>query len=148
MAQHPSISQVSNEDIEDFDEREFPNYPVANVTIPGTRFGKTTTEWDVQILIADKYKNKNNDSNPRTNEITIPFYGEEDKMDVWANQLAIMNDVTSFIQRGVNNFEINGEINCKQFHERFDSGLAGWVVTFTLTTHNDKNRCLFELYPS
>jgi hypothetical protein len=148
MAQHPSISQVSNEDIEDFDEREFPNYPVANVTIPSTRFNKSTTEWDVQILIADKYKNNNNQSNPRTNEITIPFYGEEDKMDVWANQLAIMNDVTSFIQRGVQGFEINGEIRCKQFHERFDSGLAGWVVTFTLTTHNDKNRCLFDLYPN
>ena len=147
MAQHPSISQVSNEDIEDFDEREFPTYPVANVTISGARFNNTTTEWDVQILIADKYKNKNDESNPRDNEQSIAFFQEEDKMDVWANQLAIMNDVTSFIQRGVQGFEINGEINCKQFHERFDSGLAGWVVTFTLTTHNDKNRCLFDLYP-
>lgn len=148
MAKHPSISQVSNEDIEDFDEREFPTYPVANVTIPGTRFTTNTTEWDVQILIADKYKNKNNESNPRDNQQSIAFFQEEDKMDVWANQLAIMNDVTSFIQRGVQGFEINGEINCLQFHERFDSGLAGWVVSFTLTTHNDKNRCLFDLYPN
>lgn len=148
MAQHPSIAQVSNEDIEDFDEREFPNYPVANVIVTGTRFLENTSEFDVAILIADKYKNKNNESNPRTNKQTIVFYGEEDKMDVWANQLAIMNDVTSFIQRGVQGFEINGEITCRQFHERFDSGLAGWVVTFTLTTHNDKNRCLFDLYPN
>ncbi len=148
MSQHPSIAQVSNEDIEDFDEREFPNYPVANVTIPGTRFTDTTTEWDVQILIADKYKNNNNESNPRTNEITVQFYDVEDKMDVWANLLAIVNDVTSFIQRGVTGFDINNDIRCIQFHERFDSGLAGWVITFTLTTHNDKNRCLFELYPN
>ena len=148
MAQHPSISQVSNEDIEDFDEREFPTYPVANVTIPGTRFTDTTTEWDVQILVADKYKNLNNESNPRTNEQTIQFYDYEDKMDVWANLLAIVNDVTAFIQRGVTGFDILTDINCVQFHERFDSGLAGWVITFTLTTHNDKNRCLFELYPN
>jgi hypothetical protein len=147
MSQHPSITQVSNEDIEDFDEREFPNYPVANVTIPGTRFTDTTTEWDVQILIADKYKNLNDESNPRTNEYTLSFYDYEDKMDVWANLLAIVNDVTSFIQRGVTGFDILTDIKCMQFHERFDSGLAGWVVTFTLTTHNDKNRCLFELYP-
>jgi hypothetical protein len=147
MAQHPSITQVSNEDIEDFDLREFPNYPVANIIIPGTRFTNTTTEWDVQILIADKYKNLNNESNPITNEQKINFYDYEDKMDVWANLLAIVNDVTAFIQRGVTGFDILTDIKCIQFHERFDSGLAGWVVTFTLTTHNDKNRCLFELYP-
>jgi len=148
MSNHPSIAQVSNEDIEDFDEREFPNYPVANVTIPGTRFTQNETLWDVQILIADKYKNKNNESNPRTNAQTIYFYQEEDKMDIWANLLAIANDLTAFVQRGVTGFEINGDINCVQFHERFDSGLAGWVVTFTLSTHNNKNRCLFELYPN
>lgn len=148
MSQHPSIAQVSNEDIEDFDEREFPNYPVANITIPGTRFTETTTEWDIQIIIADKYKNNNNESNPRTNEITVPFYDVEDKMDIWANLLATVNDITAFIQRGVTGFDILTDINCVQFHERFDSGLAGWVLTFTLTTHNDRNRCLFELYPN
>ena len=131
MSQHPSIAGVANEDIEEFDEREFPSYPVANVTIPGTRFTDTTTEWDVQILIADKYKNLNNESNPITNEQTIQFYDYEDKMDIWADLLAIVNDVTSFIQRGVTGFEINGDIKCVQFHERFDSGLAGWVITFT-----------------
>jgi len=148
MSNHPSITQVSNEDIEDFDEREFPNYPVANVTIPGTRFSDNETLWDIQILIADKYKNKNNESNPITNEQTIYFYQEEDKMDIWSNLLAIANDLTSFVQRGVTGFDVIGDIKCIQFHERFDSGLAGWVVTFTLATHNNKNRCLFELYPN
>lgn len=148
MAQHPSIAGVSNEDLEEFDEREFPTYPVANITIPGTRFTENETLWDVQILIADKYKNKNNESNPTTNEQTIPFYQEEDKMDIWANLLAIVNDFTAFVQRGVTGFEINTDIRCIQFHERFDSGLAGWVVTFTLSTHNNRNRCLFDLYPN
>jgi hypothetical protein len=148
MTNHPSIESVGNEDLADFDEREFPSYPVANVIVRGVNFTNTTSEYDMSILIADKYKNKNNQSNPTTNEITIPFYDVDDKMDVWVNNLAIMNDVTSFIQRGVTGFDLLGEINCQQFHERFDSGLAGWVISFTLTTHNDKNRCLFELYPN
>jgi hypothetical protein len=146
--QHPSIATTGNEDLADFDEREFPNYPVANINVLGTTFTKTTTDFQVQILIADKYKEKNNESNDRTNEMEVAFFGTDDKYDVWANTLGIMNDVTSFIQRGVTGFEINGEIACKQFHERFDSGLAGWTINFTLTTHNDKNRCLFELYPN
>jgi hypothetical protein len=146
--QHPSIENTGNEDLSDFDEREFPNYPVANINVLATTFKETTTDFDIQILIADKYKEKNNESDNRTNEMEVAFFGTDDKYDVWANTLAIMNDVTAFIQRGVTGFEINGEITCKQFHERFDSGLAGWTITFTLTTHNDKNRCLFELYPN
>lgn len=145
---HPSIAGVGNEDLMDFDEREFPSYPVANINIERAVFQPTTTSFDVLILIADKYKNKNDESNPRTNAQTIPFFGEEDKFDIWSNTLATMNDITSVIQRGFQNFDINGEINCEQFHERFDSGLAGWTITFTLTTHNDKNRCLFDLYPN
>jgi hypothetical protein len=148
MAQHPSITSVSTEEIDEFDKREFPAYPVANVIIPSTRFGTTTTDYEIQIIVADKIKNLNNESDDRTNQQTIPYYGVNDLMDIWSNTLAIINDITSFIQRGVTNFDINGAINCKQFEERFDNGLAGWVVTFTLTTHNDKNRCLFELYPN
>lgn len=148
MSNHPSINSVGNEDIEDFDEREFPSYPVGNVIISGVRFLESITEYDISILIADKYKNKNNESNSRNNAQTVPFFDVDDKMDVWVNNLAIMNDVTSFIQRGVTGFDLNGEIRCLQFHERFDSGLAGWVITFTLSTHNDRNRCLFELYPN
>jgi len=148
MAQHPSIIQVSTEDIDEFDKREFQAYPVANVTIPSTRFAISTTDYEIQIIVADKIKNKNNESDGRTNEQTLPYYGIDDVMDIWANTLAIVNDITSFIQRGVTNFDISAGINCKQFEERFDNGLAGWVVTFTLTTHNDRNRCLFELYPN
>ena len=112
------------------------------------QYTANTTDYEIQIIVADKVKNKNNESDERTNEQTIPYYGINDLMDILANTLAIVNDITSFIQRGITNCDINGGINCKQFEERFDNGLAGWVVTFTLTTHNDKNRCLFELYPN
>jgi hypothetical protein len=59
--------------------------------------------------------------------------------------LGILNDLTSYTQRGVAGFEINGDINCSAFSDQFNNGLAGWVATFELTTHNDKNRCLFFL---
>lgn len=146
MSQHPSLAGVSNADLSDFDEREFPTYPVANITVEDVTIGKTTTDFHIHIVIADKYKNKNNESTGIHNLQTIPFFNTDDLIDVWADTLSIMNDVTSYIQRGVTNFDV-GPISCEQYHERFDSGLAGWTVSFTATTHNDKNRCLFELYP-
>jgi hypothetical protein len=146
MVQHPSLAGVSNEDLSDFDKREFPTYPIANIIVEDVRIGETTTDFNIKIIVADKYKNKNNESTGIHNEQTIPFFNTDDLVDVWANTLAIANDITSYIQRGVTNFDV-GTINCEQYHESFDSGLAGWTVSFIATTHNDKNRCLFELYP-
>jgi hypothetical protein len=145
MTNHPSIAMVSQGVLSDFDYDEFPNYPIGNVSITQTGFGTSTTDYQIQLIIADKVKNKNNESDPTTNEITIPFYKRDDLVDIQANTLAIVNDLTSYTQRSVDGFEINTEIVCEPFQDRFNNGLAGWSATFTLTTHNDKNRCLFFL---
>jgi hypothetical protein len=146
MSEHPSIAIVSNGNIDKIDSEEYPEYPMGNVSIVETTFGNNTTNFLVQIIIADKQKNKNNESNPITNLQTIPFFGVDDMVDIHANTLAIINDITSYTQRGLSGFDINDDITCTQFSDRFNNGLAGWVSTFTLTTHNDKNRCEFELY--
>lgn len=145
MSNHPSIGVVSQGDITKFDVDQFPAYPLGNILITETNFGSSITNYTIQLTVADKIKNKNNDSDDRNNTQTIPFYGTDDVVDIHANTLGILNDLTSYTQRGVQGFEINGDINCSAFSDQFNNGLAGWVATFELTTHNDKNRCLFFL---
>lgn len=147
MSNHPSIEVVTFGDAWDIGERQFPAYPMGNILILESDFGTNVTNYKVQLIVADKVKNKNNESNPTNNEQLIPLYGVDDKTDAWANTLAIINDLTSYTQRGVAGFEINDDIVCTPFAERFDNGLAGWQAEFTLTTHNDRNRCLFFLIP-
>jgi hypothetical protein len=145
MDNHPSIGATSLGDLWDVGERQFPQYPIANIQILESDFGTSTTSFRVELLVADKVKNKNNESNPTNNEQTIPYYQTDDKVDIYANTLAILNDLTSYTQRGVAGFEINDDITCTPFADRLDNGVAGWTANFTLTTHNDKNRCLFFL---
>ena len=145
MSNHPSIQAVTFGDIAEFDDKQFTEYPIGNLQILESDFGTSVTNFRVQLMIADKVKNKDNESDPRNNEQTIPYYQVNDKVDIFANTLAILNDLTSYTQRGVQNFEINEDIICTPFADRFDNGLAGWTAEFTLTTHNDKNRCLFFL---
>jgi hypothetical protein len=145
MKNHPSIGAVTQGDITKLDVDQFPAYPLGNVSITDTSFGTSVTSYQIQLTVADKIKNKNNESNPTTNEQTLPFYGVDDVVDIHANTLAVINDLTSYTQRGVAGFEINGDINCAAFDDSYNNGLAGWVATFELTTHNDKNRCLFFL---
>ncbi len=147
MSNHPSIEVVTFGDAWDIGERQFPAYPMGNILILESDFGTNVTNYKVQLIVADKVKNKDNESNPTNNEQIIPLYGVDDKTDVWANTLSIINDLTSYTQRGVASFEINDDIVCTPFAERFDNGLAGWQAEFTLTTHNDRNRCLFFLIP-
>jgi len=145
MSNHPSIEVVTTGDLWDLGERQYPAYPLGNIQILETEFGTNVTNYKCQLIIADKVKNKDNESIPRTNAFDVPYFGVDDKVDIFANTLAIINDLTSYTQRGVQEFEINDDIICTQFADRFDNGLAGWVAEFTLTTHNDRNRCLFFL---
>jgi hypothetical protein len=145
MENHPSIQVVTQGNIEDFDTREFPMYPVGNVSITSAEFDGTLTNYGIQLIVADKIKNKNNESNPITNAQTIPFYGVDDVVDIHANTLGIINDLTSYTQKSVDGLEINNTISNEPFEDRFNNGLAGWASTFTLTVHNDRNRCLFDL---
>jgi len=145
MKNHPSIQSVTYGDIDSIDDKQYPEYPLGNVLITDSRFETSTTTFSVQLTIADKQKNLNNESSGSTNAQTIPFYGVDDMVDIHANTLAVLNDLTAYTQRGVQGFEVNGDIVCTPFSDRFNNGLAGWVANFELTTHNDKNRCLFFL---
>ena len=147
MNNHPSITDVSQGSISDLDDKSFPFYPIGNVMITSAAFGESVTEYGIQLLVADKIKNKNNESDGRTNDQTIPFEGVDDLVDIHANTLAILNDLLSFTQYSVQSFQITGTINCEPFAERFNNGLAGWVANLTLTTHNDRPRCIYDLYP-
>jgi hypothetical protein len=146
LKNHPSIGVATYGDLTDFDTKEFPAYPVGNVLITNSEFGTNVTTYTIQLTVADKIKNKNNESSGSLNQQSIDYFkGVDDTIDIHNNTLGILNDLTSYTQRGVAGFEIDGEINCVPFSDRFNNGLAGWVATFSLTTHNDKNRCLFFL---
>jgi len=145
MSNHPSIAAVTQGDITNIDTDQYPEYPLGNILITESTLGTNFTNYTIQLTIADTIKNNNNESNPVTNAQTVPFYGVDNTIDIHANTLSIINDLTSYTQRSVDGFEINDDITCTAFSEQFNNGLAGWVATFVLTTHNDRNRCLFDL---
>lgn len=147
MDNHPSIAQTTQGDIFGIDTKEFPIYPLGNILITEATFAGSTTVYSCQLTIADKVKLKNNESIGEYNKQTIPYEGTDDTVDIHANTLAILNDLLSFTQYSTTNFDITGDIVCNAFKEQYDNGLAGWVANFDLVTHNERPRCLFNLYP-
>jgi len=145
MNNHPSIAFVSQGDLYSIDTNQFPTYPLGNILINGARFDGHTTIYRCQLLVADKIKQKNNESSGIKNNQTIPFYGTNDVVDIHANSFAILNDLLSFTAESLTNFEINSSINLEAFIDKYDNGLAGFVASFELTTFNDRPKCLFNL---
>jgi hypothetical protein len=147
MSNHPSIAKVSQGDLYGIDTTEFPAYPIGNIMISNARFEDSVTIYACQLIVADKVKDKNNESAVRTNAQTVPFYRTDDTVDIHANTLSILNDLLSYTQYSTSNFDITGGIRCTAFRDDFDNGLAGWSADFELITHNDRPRCLFNLLP-
>jgi hypothetical protein len=148
MTNHPSINYVSQGDVFSMDDLEFPGYPLGNVLITEARFVGSETLYSVQLTVADKTKPKNNESVGAYNDQVVPFEGTDDTVDVHANTLAIINDLTSFTAFALTNFQITSDVTNIAFKEEFNNGLAGWVSSFTLLTHNERPRCEFNLYPN
>ncbi len=147
MKNHPSIKYVTQGDVFSIDTFEFPQYPLANVIITNATFDGKSTDYGVQIVVADKVKLKANESSGSFNTQTIEFEGVDDTVDIHANTLSIINDILSYIDRKEEGFEIQGTASCTAFRQDFDNGLAGWSADFTLRVHNDRNICLFDLNP-
>jgi hypothetical protein len=147
MSNHPSIAKVSQGDLYGIDTTEFPAYPIGNIMISNARFEDSVTIYTCQLIVADKVKDKNNESTGTKNSQTVPFYRTDDTVDIHANTLSVLNDLLSYTQYSTSNFDITGGIRCTAFKDDFDNGLAGWSADFDLITHNDRPRCLFNLYP-
>jgi hypothetical protein len=147
MSNHPSIEEVSQGDIFKIDTSEFPFYPLGNIIITQARFDNSKTIYSCQLTVADKVKLKNNESIGNKNALTVPYYGVDDVVDIHANTLSIINDLLSYTQYYVQAFDIDSQITLTAFQDQFDNGLAGWVAAFDLVSHNDRPRCLFNLYP-
>lgn len=147
MTNHPSIARVTQGDNFDIDTDEFPKYPLGNINITNVRFQDKVTSYNVQLVVADKVKLKNNESVGTTNFQVVPFEGSDDTVDILSNTLAILNDLISFTRKSEDAvaFTIDTEIICTPFKDDFDNGLCGWLAAFDVRVLNQGNACLFNL---
>ena len=145
MNNHPSIAKVTYGDMYQIDTTQFPAYPLGNILITNVRFEDKFVLYNVQLTVADKVKDKNNESVGKRNEQRIPFYGTDDAMDIHSNTLSILNDLIAYTNMGTYAFKFRTAPNAMAFKDTMDNGLAGWVCQFELEAFNQSDRCLFNL---
>lgn len=137
LADEPFVNTVSFGGIDDVDLNKQNIFPLSHVMVNNVAVQEKTLTFNMSILSMDIV----DISNDETENI---FRGNNDEQDVLNTQLAILTRVASILKRGdlyVDKYQLQGDMNCEPFVDRFENKLAGWTGTFDVVIQNDMTIC-------
>ena len=137
LAAEPFVNTVSFGGIDDVDLNKQNIFPLSHVMVNNVTVQEKTLLFNMSILSMDIV----DISNDETENI---FRGNNDEQDVLNTQLAILTRVASLLKRGdlyVDKYQLQGDMNCEPFVDRFENKLAGWTGTFEVVIQNDMTIC-------
>ena len=72
------------------------------------------------------------------------FVGNDNEQDVLNTQLGLLTRIINILQRGdlyTELYQVQGDVSCEPFVDRFENKLAGWTATFDVVVQNDMTIC-------
>jgi len=133
----PFTNTVSFGSIDDVDLNKQTIFPLSHITVNNTTVGTKTLTFNISILSMDIV-------DISKEEVTDLFIGNDNEQDVLNTQLALQTRVINKLQRGdlyTDLYQVEGDVNCEPFVDRFENKLAGWAATFDVVVQNDMTIC-------
>ena len=133
----PFVNTVTFGSIDDVDLNKTTIFPLSHVIVNNTTVGTKTLTFNICILSMDVV-------DISKDEVTDIFVGNDNEQDVLNTQLALQTRVINKLQRGdlyTDLFQVEGDVSCEPFVDRFENKLAGWAATFDVVVQNDMTVC-------
>jgi len=133
----PFTNTVSFGSIDDVDLNKQTIFPLSHITVNNTTVGTKTLTFNISILSMDIV-------DISKEEVTDLFIGNDNEQDVLNTQLALQTRVINKLQRGdlyTDLYQVEGDVSCEPFVDRFENKLAGWAATFDVVVQNDMTIC-------
>lgn len=133
----PFTNTVTYGSIDDVDLNKQDIFPLAHIIVNNSSVGTKTISFNISILAMDVVDISND-------EIEDKFKGNDNEQDVLNTQLALLTRIINKLQRGdlyTELYQVEGEVGCEPFVDRFENKLAGWAATFDLIVQNDMTIC-------
>jgi len=133
----PFANTVSFGSIDDVDLNKQTIFPLSHITVNNTTVGTKTLTFNISILSMDIV-------DISKEEVTDLFIGNDNEQDILNTQLALQTRVINKLQRGdlyTDLYQIEGDVSCEPFVDRFENKLAGWAATFDIVVQNDMTIC-------
>jgi len=133
----PFVNTVTFGSLDDIDLSKQSIFPLSHLIVNSSSVGQKTLRFNISILAMDIV----DISKEKTDDI---FLGNDNEQDVFNTQLALITRVVNKLQRGdlySDLYQVEGEVSCEPFVDRFENKLAGWVATFDVLVQNDMTIC-------
>ena len=133
----PFVNTVTFGSLDDVDLNKQTIFPLSHIIVNNTTVGSKTLTFNVSILAMDIV----DISKAATTDI---FVGNDNEQDVLNTQLALLTRIINTLQRGdlyTELYQVEGDVNCEPFVDRFENKLAGWAATFDVLVQNDMTIC-------
>ena len=133
----PFVNTVTFGSLDDVDLNKQTIFPLSHIIVNNTTVGSKTLTFNVSILAMDIV----DISKEATTNI---FVGNDNEQDVLNTQLALLTRIINTLQRGdlyTELYQVEGDVNCEPFVDRFENKLAGWAATFDVLVQNDMTIC-------
>lgn len=133
----PFVNTVTIGSLDDVDLNKQTIFPLSHITVNNTTVSTNTLTFNISILSMDIV----DISKAETTDI---FVGNDNEQDVLNTQLDLLTRVINTLQRGdvfTELYQVEGDVSCEPFVDRFENKLAGWVATFDVLVQNDMTIC-------
>ena len=133
----PFVNTVTYGSLDDVDLNKQTIFPLSHIIVNNCTVASNLLRFNISVLAMDVVDESKL-------ETTDNFVGNDNEQDVLNTQLAILNRLISLLQRGTlyeDKYQVEGEVGCEPFVDRFENKLAGWVATFDVVIQNDMTIC-------
>ena len=133
----PFVNTVTFGSLDDIDLNKQTIFPLSHITVNNTTVGTNILTFNVSILSMDIV----DISKAETTDI---FVGNDNEQDVLNTQLGLLTRVINTLQRGdlyTELYQVEGDVSCEPFVDRFENEMAGWALTFDVIINNDITIC-------
>ncbi len=133
----PFVNTVTFGSLDDVDLNKQTIFPLSHIIVNNTTVAKSTVSYNITILAMDIV----DESKEETTDI---FVGNNNEQDVLSTQLELLTRIINILQRGTlfsELYQVEGDVNCEPFVDRFENKLAGWAATFDVLIQNDMTIC-------
>ena len=137
LSAEPFVNTVTYGSIDDVDLDKQGIFPLSHIIVNNAVVGTKTTTFSNSILAMDIVDISND-------EVTDTFVGNDNEQDVLNTQLALLTRVINELQRGdsyTDKYQVEDNVTCEPFVDRFENKLAGWTATFDVVVINDMTVC-------
>lgn len=132
-----NCNTVTTGDIYDVNLNKQDIFPLAHIIVNNVLQQEQTLTFNISIIamdIVDQSKSITTDK----------FTGNNNEQDILNTQLAVLNKVIQKLRMGtlyIDKYQLDTDVNCEPFYDRFENQLAGWTATMDIMIYNDIQIC-------